>query len=92
MGGHSRENRTGSARHRLPLCRTSGRAIEDHREILAPFVGSIAYYQAISLGLAAGVHPSDLKLVTGLFVLATLGLPVLRRRGQSPLADPKLRA
>jgi putative tryptophan/tyrosine transport system permease protein len=50
------------------------------------------YYQVISLGLAAGVHPSDLKLVTALFVLATLGLPSLRRPGRSPLAEPKLRA
>lgn len=62
------------------------------RQIIAPFVGSIVYYQVISLGLAAGVHPSDLKLVTALFVLATLGLPSLRRPGRSPLAEPKLRA
>jgi len=61
------------------------------RQILAPFVGSIVYYQVISLGFAAGVHPSDLKLVTGLFVLATLGLPSFRRQGRSLLAEPKLK-
>ena len=44
------------------------------RQVLAPFVGSIVYYQVISLGLAIGVHPSDLKLVTGLFVLSMLAI------------------
>jgi putative ABC transport system permease protein len=45
------------------------------RQVLAPFVGSIVYYQVISAGLALGLHPSDLKLVTGLFVLIMLALP-----------------
>jgi putative ABC transport system permease protein len=45
------------------------------RQVLAPFVGSVVYYQVISAGLALGLHPSDLKLVTGLFVLVMLALP-----------------
>lgn len=44
------------------------------RQVIAPFVGSVVYYQVISLGLAMGVHPSDLKLVTGLFVLGMLAM------------------
>jgi putative tryptophan/tyrosine transport system permease protein len=59
------------------------------RQLLAPFVGAVVYYLVVALGLAAGVHPSDLKLVTGLFVLATLGLPAFRRVG---IREPKLRA
>jgi putative ABC transport system permease protein len=46
---------------------------------MAPVLGSIVYYQLVSLGLALGLKPADLKLVTGLFVLATLALPALRR-------------
>ncbi|WP_108661941.1 ABC transporter permease [Acuticoccus kandeliae] len=49
------------------------------RQVAAPFVGSLVYYQVISAGLAAGVNPSDLKLVTGLFVLGMLALS--SRRG-----------
>jgi putative ABC transport system permease protein len=49
------------------------------RQLAAPLVGSIVYYQLVSLGLALGLKPADLKLVTGLFVLATLALPALRR-------------
>jgi putative tryptophan/tyrosine transport system permease protein len=33
----------------------------------------------VSLGLALGLKPADLKLATGLFVLVTLALPALRR-------------
>jgi putative ABC transport system permease protein len=62
------------------------------RQLLAPFVGAVLYYQVISLGLAAGVHPSDLKLVTALFVLATLGLPALRRKGGPAVAEPRIKA
>jgi putative ABC transport system permease protein len=47
------------------------------RQMLAPIVGSIVYYQLVSLGLVLGLIPSDLKFVTGVFVLATLGLPGL---------------
>jgi putative ABC transport system permease protein len=59
------------------------------RQLLAPFVGAVVYYLVVAVGLAAGVHPSDLKLVTGLFVLATLGLPAFRR---AAVREPKLRA
>jgi putative ABC transport system permease protein len=59
------------------------------RQLLAPFVGAVVYYLVVALGLAAGVHPSDLKLVTGLFVLATLGLPAIRR---ASVREPKLKA
>jgi putative tryptophan/tyrosine transport system permease protein len=52
------------------------------RQLLAPVLGSIVYYQLVSLGLALGLKPADLKLVTGLFVLATLALPALRRGTQ----------
>lgn len=49
------------------------------RQLAAPVVGSIVYYQVVSLGLALGLKPADLKLATGLFVLLTLALPALRR-------------
>lgn len=50
------------------------------RQICAPVVGSVGYYQLVSLALATGLHPSDLKLLTGLFVVAALALPALSRR------------
>jgi putative ABC transport system permease protein len=53
---------------------------------MAPVVGSVVYYQLISLGLATGLHPSDLKFLTGLFVLATLGLPLLTGRSKTALS------
>lgn len=62
------------------------------RQVLAPFVGSVVYYQVISLGLAAGVHPSDLKLVTALFVLATLAIPVIRGKAGLIVTERRLRA
>ncbi|HET9735337.1 MAG TPA: ABC transporter permease [Burkholderiales bacterium] len=49
------------------------------RQLAAPVVGSLVYYQLVSLGLALGLKPADLKLATGLFVLVTLALPALRR-------------
>ncbi|GGE25785.1 putative ABC transport system permease protein [Gemmobacter megaterium] len=51
------------------------------RQLLAPVIGAAIYYQFVSLGLSLGLHPSDLKLVTAVFVLLTLGLPALRRGG-----------
>jgi len=48
------------------------------RQLMAPVVGAVAYYLAVSLLLAAGMPPPDLKLVTGLFVLTMLVLPSLR--------------
>ena len=52
------------------------------RQLAAPLLGSVVYYQLVSLGLALGLKPADLKLATGLFVLATLALPALRRGGE----------
>ncbi len=49
------------------------------RQLLAPFVGAIIYYQLVSLCLAAGMPPPNLKLATGLFVLIMLALPSIRR-------------
>ncbi|SAK91771.1 ABC transporter permease [Caballeronia catudaia] len=42
------------------------------RQVIAPVLGSIIYFQLISAVLALGFQPSDLKLVTALFVLVTL--------------------
>jgi putative ABC transport system permease protein len=49
------------------------------RQLAAPLVGAIVYYQVVSFALALGMQPSDLKLLTGLFVLVLLALPLLRR-------------
>lgn len=58
------------------------------RQLAAPFVGAVVYYQLVSLCLAAGMPPPDLKLATGLFVLAMLALPSLRRsRGPAPARE-----
>ena len=54
------------------------------RQLLAPMVGSTVYYQLSSLALSMGLAPSDLKFVTGLFVLGTIGWPIIfgkRRTG-----------
>ena len=48
------------------------------RQLVAPVVGAFVYYQLVSLGLSLGLHPSDLKLATAIFVLLTLGLPAFR--------------
>jgi len=47
------------------------------RQVSAPIVGCVVYYQLSSLALAMGLNPSNLKLVTGLFVLLTIGWPYL---------------
>lgn len=58
------------------------------RQLAAPFVGAVVYYQLVSFCLAAGMPPPDLKLATGLFVLAMLALPNLRRmRGPAPARE-----
>ncbi len=49
------------------------------RQIVAPVVGSVVYYQLVSVGLSLGLKPADLKLATGVFVLVTLALPALRQ-------------
>lgn len=56
------------------------------RQLAAPFFGSVLYYQLISLCLGAGLPPGDLKVATGVFVLAMLAAPVLglRRLGAQP--------
>lgn len=51
------------------------------RQVVAPIVGSIIYFQLISVVLAIGFQPSDLKLVTALFVLGTLLSMAARKRG-----------
>jgi putative ABC transport system permease protein len=50
------------------------------RQIAAPVVGAVVYFQVVSFALALGLQPSDLKLLTGLFVLAMLSIPVLLGR------------
>jgi putative tryptophan/tyrosine transport system permease protein len=47
------------------------------RQLLAPVVGAVVYYQIVSLALALGMQPSDLKLLTGLFVLLMLSMSYL---------------
>ncbi|MDE0522852.1 MAG: hypothetical protein OXH76_14995 [Boseongicola sp.] len=50
------------------------------RQIAAPVVGSLFYFQFVAMALSLGFKPSDLKLLTGLFVLAALGAPILKAR------------
>lgn len=59
------------------------------RQLLAPIVGALIYYQLISLCLAANMPPPDLKLATGLFVLFMLALPSLRRGRSTSGATPR---
>jgi putative tryptophan/tyrosine transport system permease protein len=53
------------------------------RQLAAPVVGALIYYQLVSLGLATGLHPSDLKFVTATFVLITLAVPLITGRSKS---------
>ena len=55
------------------------------RQMLAPFAGSVIYYQLISVCLAAGLPPGDLKIATGVFVLVMLAGPSLRSRKAGPM-------
>ncbi len=61
-----------------------GEALTGRRTLLAqvaaPVIGALVYYQLSSLALAIGLAPSDLKLATALFVLATIGWPLMRGR------------
>lgn len=50
------------------------------RQILAPVIGSLFYFQFVAMALSLGFKPSDLKLLTGLFVLFALALPMIRAR------------
>jgi putative ABC transport system permease protein len=54
------------------------------KQILAPFIGALTYYQLVSFCLAAGLPPPDLKFATGFFVLLMLALPSLKRKGTLP--------
>ena len=47
------------------------------RQVAAPVIGSLAYFQVVAVALALGLKPSDLKLLTGLFVLITLATPIV---------------
>ena len=47
------------------------------RQLAAPVVGSLAYFQVVAVALALGLKPSDLKLLTGIFVLLTLSIPII---------------
>ena len=58
------------------------RAVIVAHQVAAPVLGSVVYYLLISLGLAIGLKPADLKLVTGVFVLLMLALPALKKRSQ----------
>jgi putative ABC transport system permease protein len=61
------------------------------RQLLAPFIGAIVYYQLISMCLSVGMPPGDLKLATGLFVLVMLALPTLRSRREGAPARETFR-
>ena len=59
------------------------------RQVIAPIIGSIIYFQLISAVLAIGFQPSDLKLVTAVFVLLTL-LSTAARKKRGGSARKKL--
>ncbi|MCA1365369.1 ABC transporter permease [Bradyrhizobium sp. IC3069] len=61
-------------------------------QLAAPVVGSILYPQMVSVCLAIGLPPSDLRFATGLLVLVALALPILRKRGTAPAMREKVRA
>jgi putative ABC transport system permease protein len=61
------------------------------RQVLAPVVGSLVYYQLISFCLTLGLAPADLKFATGAFVLLMLALPNLRRSGGGVQIREKVR-
>lgn len=50
------------------------------RQIAAPVVGALIYFQVVAVALALGLRPSDLRLLTGIFVLCTLAAPLIARR------------
>jgi putative ABC transport system permease protein len=61
------------------------------KQLWAPMVGSVVYFQMVSLCLAAGLAPTDLKFATGALVLAVLALAGLRRRGGVALVRDSVR-
>jgi len=58
------------------------------RQVTAPVLGSVVYFQLISLVLAFGFKPSDLKMVTALFVLATL-LILAKKKAKKTRLQPR---
>lgn len=50
------------------------------KQITAPVIGAIIYFQIIAMALALGLKPSDLKLLTGLFIIATLTFPIINEQ------------
>ncbi|MEM9107003.1 MAG: hypothetical protein AAGC96_15210 [Pseudomonadota bacterium] len=50
------------------------------RQIAAPVVGALVYFQVVAVALALGMEPSDLRLLTGLFVLCTLAATLIAKR------------
>lgn len=73
-----------------------GEAIIGHRtllrQVVAPVIGSVVYFQLISLVLACGFQPSDLKMVTALFVLITLFALARRKPARGKPAPGSARA
>lgn len=61
------------------------------RQVIAPVLGSVVYFQLISIVLAVGFQPSDLKMVTAAFVLGTL-LVMIRRKPAAARRMLKLRS
>lgn len=57
------------------------------RQLIAPVIGSIVYYQLISMCLALGLAPSDLKFASGLLVLIMLAAPMLLGRERTPVRE-----
>ena len=58
------------------------------RQIMAPVIGSLFYFQFVAMALSLGFKPSDLKLLTGLFVLFALAVPMIRTRfRKSPMVE-----
>ena len=58
-----------------------------HQQLLSPVLGSIVYAQVISMCLALGLAPTDLKLASGVLVLAMLALPRLVGRERAAQAS-----
>jgi putative ABC transport system permease protein len=59
------------------------------RQVAAPVIGSVVYFQLISAVLAFGFQPSDLKMVTALFVLATLFTLARRKPNRGSVSAAK---
>lgn len=60
------------------------------RQLAAPMLGAVVYFQLVSVCLAAGLAPSDLKFATGALVLGVLALARLRHGRDVVLARDAL--